>query len=203
MPSQDPNPTGKQVSPSTARSTQGPQEKEEVEAFLASRQRPPSSQPHYRPAKGYPRHDRREYELGTIILAGPIFDDTRPAIVVHIDEHQDSFLVVPVLTYKGKGLKDKYPREKDEHMSICEGREGGWYMEQNNMPVLLINRDMRGTLMSPMSVVNFTEHFDILYDRGTLILGKLCEYSTQTLLEHYQGSVKKPPCQVRGPWPIR
>jgi hypothetical protein len=76
-------------------------------------------------------------------------------------------------------------------------------MKQNDMPALLTDQDMRGTLLKPESVFHFTDPFDFLYDHKTLILGKLCEYSTQTLLEQYRRSVTKPPCLVRDPRPTR
>jgi hypothetical protein len=201
MPSQRTRAKRKQVTSSIAQSTQAAQAKQDVEAILArpDRQRRPCSQPHYQKEEGYTPHVRKEYESGTIIVAGPMYGKTRPAIVV--TQSPNSFLAIPILTYKGKGLKDKDPREKAEHMSICDQREGGWYMKQNDMPALLTDQDMRGTLLKPESVVHFTDPFDFLYDHKTLILGKLCEYSTQTLLERYRRSVTKPPCLVRDPWP--
>ena len=82
------------------------------------------------------QHARREYERGTIVVAGPMYGKTRPAIVVA--QSPNSFLAIPILTYEGKGSKD--PREKAEHMSICDQQEGGWYLKQNDMPVLLIDQ---------------------------------------------------------------
>jgi hypothetical protein len=84
------------------------------------------------------QHARREYEPGTIIVAGLMYEKTRPAIVVA--QSPNSFLAIPILTYDGKGLKDKDPREKAEHVSICDQREGGWYLKQNDIPVLLIDQ---------------------------------------------------------------
>lgn len=104
-----------------------------------------------------------------------------------------------MLTYNGNGLQGKDPRVKAEHMSICDQREGGWYQKQNDMPVLLTDLDMKGSLMRPESVIRFTKPFKILYGRATKILGKLCEYSTQILLEQYQKSATRRPRLVRGP----
>ena len=61
-----------QVSSSTAQSTQQPQTQQEVEAILAraDRQSRPSRTPHYNDIRGYTYHNRKEYELGTIIVAG-------------------------------------------------------------------------------------------------------------------------------------
>jgi uncharacterized protein YbaR (Trm112 family) len=67
-----------------------------------------------------------------------MYGKTRPAIVVA--QSPKSFLAIAILTYEGKGLKGKDPREKAEHMSIYDQREGGWYLKENDIPVLLIDQ---------------------------------------------------------------
>ena len=201
MPLQDPNATREQVSFSTARSTRGAQAKEDVEAILAMRKDCPSPHKDYDKVRDYTRHNKSKYEPGTIIVVRPIYQKKRPAIVVA--KLDNSFLVVPMLTYGRRGLQGMEDHEKDEHMSVCDQREGGYYWKQNDMPVLLTDLDMRGTLIDPKRVVHYTERFNFLYSHKTTILGKLCEYSTEILLEHYRRSAARPARLVRDPWPTR
>jgi hypothetical protein len=191
--------TQEQVSYNEAQSTKRAQAKRHVENILASRVRPPNAPKRYEKLIGFAPHSRIDYDAGTILLAGPIYSKTRPAIVVA--PLSKSFLAVPVLTYSGRGLQPYHA--ENEHMSICDQRPGGWYKVQNDMPVLLTDAGMRGLLMLPESTVHFTDPFDILYTRKTLILGKLEEYSTQVLLEHYQGPGTRAPLLVRGMEPGR
>jgi hypothetical protein len=194
MPSQILQTTKEQVSYNQAQSIKRAQAKQHVDSILADRVRPPNSPQRYEKLKGFATHARIDYQAGTILLAGPMYQKTRPAIVVA--PLSESFLVVPVLTHNSKGLKDYHV--KCEYMGICDRRPGGWYKVQNDMPVLLTDKGMNGLLILPESTVHFTDPFDILYTRKTLILGKLCEYSTQILLEHYQGPSTKAPLLVRG-----
>ena len=128
MPLQDPNATREQVSFSTARSTRRAQAKEDVEAILAMRKDCPSPRKHYEKVRDCKRHEDTKYEPGTIIVVEPIYHKERPAIVVA--KLDNSFLVVPMLTYDGHGLDSKPYHEKVQHMSVCDQREGGWYRSQ-------------------------------------------------------------------------
>lgn len=186
--------TQEQVSYGQAQSTKQAQAKQHVESILADRVRPPNTPKHYEKLTGFATHPRADYDAGTILLAGPMYHKTRPAIVVA--PLSESFLAVPVLTHGGNGLKDYHI--KREYMSVCDQRPGGWYKVQNDMSVLLTDAGMQGLLILPESTVHFTDPFDILYMRKTLILGKLCEYSTQVLLERYRGAETRAPVLVRG-----